>query len=61
MIDNMSISVLVFASCILTSLSVDKILLPMYVNLNDSRCLPLGMKMALSHLKHLDSGLFEFA
>ena len=48
-----------FTRCMLTSLSIDEILLPRYVNLSTNfRGLPLRVEMAPSHLKHIYSVLF---
>ena len=53
MIDNHSIAIHTFPSCILTSLSVDEILLLKYVNLSTNfRRLPFRMWMAPSRSKH---------
>ena len=52
MINNLSIVIHTFARCMLTSLSVDKILLPRYVNLSTNfRGGPLRLEMVPSHLK----------
>ena len=61
MIDNLLITIHSFTWCILTSLSVDEILLPSYVNLSTNfRGLPLKVDMAPSHLKHMNSVLSAF-
>ena len=58
MIDNLSIVVLTYWR-ILASLSVDEILLLVYVNLStDSRGLTLRVKVAFSRLKCMYSVLF---
>ena len=50
-----------FSLHILTSLSVDEILLPRYVNCSTNfRGLPLKMKIAPSCLNHLNLILFVF-
>ena len=60
-IDNLSIAVHIFARHILSSLLVDEILLPMYVNLSTNfRGLPLCVEMDTSGLKHMYSILFVF-
>ena len=57
MIDNLFIVVHTFTRHMLTSLSVNEILLPKYVNLsNNFRGLPLKVEMA-PHLKHMNSVL----
>ena len=59
MIDNLLIAVHDFARHMLTSLSIDEILLPRYENLSTNfRGLLLKGEMALSHLKHMNSVLF---
>ena len=61
MIDNLSIAVHAFVWCILTSLSVNEILLPRYVNWSTSfRGFPLKVEIASSCLKHINSVLFTF-
>ena len=61
MINNLSIVVHTFARHMLTSLSVDEILLPRYVNLSSNfRGLLLKVEMAPCHLKHTNSLLFAF-
>ena len=61
MIDNLSIAVHDFAWRMLTSLSVNKILLPRYVNRSTNfRGLTLKVEMDLSCLKHLNLVLFTF-
>ena len=58
-INNLSIVVHTFARCILTSLSVDEILLPRYVNLTTKfRRLPLLVEVPPSRLKYIYSVLF---
>ena len=60
MIDNLWIAVQVFASHMLTSLSVDEILLPRYINLSTNfRGLLLKVKISPC-LKHMKSVLFAF-
>ena len=55
MIDNQSIVVYIFAQYMLTSLSIDKILLPRYVNLSTNfRGLLLKVEMAPSCLKQMN-------
>ena len=54
MIDKLLIAVLAFAKGMLTSLSVDEILLPRYMNLTTIfRGFPLRVKIAPSRLKHM--------
>ena len=61
MIDILSIAIHTFSKCILTSLSVDEILLPRYVNLFTNFIgLTCIVKMAPSHLKLLKTVLFAF-
>ena len=61
MIDNLSTAVHAFARYMLTSLSVDELLLPRSGNLPIYfRGLPLGVMIAPSHLKHMYSVLFAF-
>ena len=61
MIDNQSIAVNAFARHMLTSLSVDEILLPRYVNLSiNFRGLLLRVNMVPYHLKQMNSVLFVF-
>ena len=61
MIDNVSVALHNFAWRILTSLSVDEILLPRHVNWSTNfKNLPFKDEMAPSHLKHIDSVLFAF-
>ena len=61
MIDNLSIAVYAFPRCMLTSFSVDEILLPWYVNLSTYfRGLLHKVEMASSRLKHMNSALFAF-
>ena len=60
MIDNLSIALQDFALCMLTSFSVDEILLPRYMNCSTNfRGLPLK-GIALSCLKHMDPVLLAF-
>ena len=55
---NLSIACNTFARIILTSLSVEEILLLMYMNWSTNfRVLPLRVEMALSYLKHMYSVL----
>ena len=57
-INNLSIAVHVFARCMMTSLSVDEILLPKYVNVSiNFRNLPLNVEVDFSHLKPMNSVL----
>ena len=57
----LSIIVYVFPMRMLTSLQVDEILLPRYVNKSlNFRGLPLKMEMITSNLKHINSVLFVF-
>ena len=56
MIDNPLIAVHAFTRCMLTSLSVDEVLLPR----NISTGLPLRVEMAPFHLKLVNSILFAF-
>ena len=59
MIDNLSIAVNAFDRCILTSLSVDEILLPRYGNLfTNFRGQPLKVEVAPSRSKLMYSALF---
>ena len=59
-IDNLSIAIYAFATCMLTLLSFDETLL--YVKWSTNfRGLPLKVEMVLSGLKHIDSVLFAFA
>ena len=59
-IDNLSIAIHAFLMCSLTSLSVDEILLPRYVNWSTNfRGLPLQMEMTPLCLKCINS-LFAF-
>ena len=61
MINNLLIAIHVFPMHILTSLSVDEILLQRYVNNSiNFRDLPFNMEIALSFLKHMNSVLSEF-
>ena len=61
MTDYLLIAVHTFAEHMLTSLSVDEILLPKYVNLSTNfRDLPLKVEMAPSYFKHMNSVLFAF-
>ena len=61
MVNNLLVAFYAFAKGMLTSLSVDEILLPKYVNLSTNfRGLPLKVKIAPSHLKHMNSILFVF-
>ena len=61
MIDNLSMAVNTFISRMLTSLSVDEILLLRYENWSiNSRGLPLEVEMAPHCLKHMNSLLFVF-
>ena len=61
MINNLLKTVHAITRHILTSLSVDEILLPRCVNLSTNfRGLPLNVEMASSHLKHINSVLFTF-
>ena len=61
MIYNLSIAVLVFVRCILISLSVDKTMLPRYVNLSTNfRESQFRMEMAHSWLRHMYSVLSTF-
>ena len=54
MIDNLSIVVHAFTEHMLTSLSIEEILLPRYVNLSTNlRELPFRVEIAPSHLKHM--------
>ena len=51
----------VLASCMLTPLSVDEILLLRYVNWSTNfRCLSLRVEMAASYVKLMNSVLFAF-
>ena len=60
-IDNLSITVHIFAVHLLISLSVDETLLPSYVNLSTNfRGLALRGEIAPPHLKHMYSVLFAF-
>ena len=62
MIDNLSIVVCGFTRRILMSLSVDKTLLPRWVNLSTNfRELPFRVEMSPSWLKHVYSLLSAFA
>ena len=59
MINNLSTAVHAFPICMLTALSVDKILLPKYVNKSTNLGgLLLNVEMALSWLKYINSVLF---
>ena len=61
MIDNLPIAFHAFARHLLTSLSVDEMLVPRYENLTTNfRGLPLTVKMAPFYLKHIYSVLFAF-
>ena len=61
MINNPAIAVHTFTRHILTSFSVDEILVLRYMNLStDFRHLLLKMEMVPSHLKHINSVLFAF-
>ena len=61
MIDSQLIAVYAFARCILTSLSVDETLLPMYMNLSTNfKISPFRVEMAPSWLKCMNSVLFAF-
>ena len=61
MINNLSISVHAFTRHMLTSLSVDEILLLRYMNLSTNfRGLPLQVKIAPSFLKQMNSVFFSF-
>ena len=52
MIDNLLIAVHAFARCMLTSFSIDEILLLRYMDLSTNlRALPLRVEMVPSHLK----------
>ena len=56
MINNLSIAVHAFASCVLISFSVDEILLPRYINLSTNfREPPFCMEISLFWLKHMYS------
>ena len=60
MIDNLSIAH-IFARHMLTSLSVDEILLPRYINLLfNFRDLPHKLEIVHSYLKHMNFVLFVF-
>ena len=62
MSENLSITVPNLAMSMLTSLSVDEILLPRYVNWSTYFSgLALKVDMASSCLKHMNSVLFTFA
>ena len=50
----------IFARCMLTSLSVDELLLPRYVNWSNFRGFQLNVKMVPSSLKYINSVLFVF-
>ena len=61
MINSLLIAAHAFTRCILTSLSIDEMLLPRYMNLStDFRELPFRVEMAPSCLKHMYSVLFVF-
>ena len=61
MVDSLLISVHAFTRCILRSLSVDKMLLPRYVNESSNfREQPFRVEMSLSWLKHIYSILPAF-
>ena len=61
MIDSLSVAVHAFARCISTSLTVDEILLPRYMNLStNSRGPPFNVEMVRSLLKQIYSVLFAF-
>ena len=60
-IDNLWIAFHAFARCMLTSFSVDEMLLPRYVNWSTNfRGLLHRVEMASSCLKHMNSVLFTF-
>ena len=62
MVDNLMIAIHVFSMRMLTSLLVDEILLPRYVNwLINFRGLPLKMNMDPSYLKFMNIVLFVFS
>ena len=62
MIDNLSITFHNLLGHMLTSLSVNKMLLPRYVNWSsNSRSFPLKVEMAPSCLKHMNFVLFAFS
>ena len=57
--DNLSIAFYIFARDILTSLSIDEMLLLKYVNYSTNfRALSFRAEMAPSQLKHMNSALF---
>ena len=62
MISNLSIAFLAIAKHMLTSLSVDEILLMRYVNWSTNfRGLPLKVEMAPSSIEHIISVLYSFS
>ena len=61
MVNNLSMAVYAFTWHMLTSFSVDEILLPKYVNWSTNfRGLPFKVEMASFCFKHMNSVLFAF-